>query len=155
MTRLAFGLALLAMMVPPPAFAKPKGCFTATEESAEQMVRQGLRLREGARGCDSEPWDAGTLPLWQQIDQQYGPQFAHQTEIRKNAFVREFSNDAENKLSEWDGRIVIYFRNYPLSDLYCGQIKSMMAAIQKGGWPAFTKQAGRSGDVVKMNYNPC
>ncbi len=139
----------------PQALAKPRGCFTKAEQGAEEMVRFGLRLREGARGCDADPYDEATQPMWEQIDKDLGPQMKQQTDIRRAAFVREFENDAENKLSVWDARIVFFYRNYPLSQVYCDNIKKLLTDTQKTGWNGFRKRAIIARDEIRMTYTPC
>ncbi len=151
-------LALVAMMcavAPEQVLAKARGCFTPQEQAAEWQVRQGLRLREGGLACDGAPWYAGTKPLWEQVDKQFGPQMKRQTDIRQAAFLREFENDAEHKLSQWNARIVFYFRNYPLSPTYCGNVKTMLNDILAKGWKVFTKQAYYARDEIRMTYEPC
>jgi hypothetical protein len=137
------------------AEAKEKMCFTPVEQTAEQLVRGGLRLREGALGCDGPPWELHTKPLWEQVDKKLGYQFRQQTDIRRGAFTREFSQDAENREKMWDGRTVLFYRNYPLSKLYCGEIKTQLETILKSGWTAFAKQATRAKDEVEMDYRVC
>jgi hypothetical protein len=138
-----------------PAEAKPKGCFSKAEETAEQVVRQGLRLREGARGCDGDPWNQRTQAAWDDIDKRLGSQFAAQTKTRKAAFQREFDKDAENHLSEWDARIVTHYRQMPLSPIYCRDVKKLLTEVQKKGWSALLKQAAKGSDQVKMVYKSC
>lgn len=138
------------------AAAKPKICFTKAEESAEQLVRGGLRLREGANGCDERPWSAGTAPLWKQVDEKFGPKFKQQTDIRRTAFVREFSKDVENHIQAWDGRTVLYYRNYPLSIVYCEQVKkSLNDMLGRSGWGGFQKSARLYRIPVEDDYKPC
>jgi hypothetical protein len=134
---------------------KPKICFTKAEENAEQIVRAGLRLREGASGCDARPYDLQTQPLWDQIDQKFGPRFKQQTDIRRAAFVREFSKDVENQVLAWDGRTVLYFRSYPLSPVYCVQIKKSLQDFLKTGWGPFTAKARLYRIPVEDDYKPC
>ena len=151
-------MALFAFAAAPAAAQvqdKPRHCFTRAEQGAEVMVRYGLRLREGGNACNESPWDAGTLPLWQAVDKQFGPQFKQQTDIRAAAFQREFENDAENKLTQWNARIVFYFRNYPLSPTYCAGIKTMLNDMLAKGWRVFTKQAYYARDEIRMTYQPC
>ncbi|PKU22882.1 hypothetical protein [Telmatospirillum siberiense] len=142
-----------------PGFAQaqraPRGCFSAAEEKAEQIVRLGLRLREGARGCDGQPWNMHTQSLWDDIDQRFGARFAAQTNARKTAFQREFSDDADNRLEAWNGRIVFYFRNYPLSEVYCSGIKDMLEQVQKKGWAIVMRNATKGADEVRMDYRLC
>jgi hypothetical protein len=154
----ALSLILIAALIGPDALAagpKPKICFNAAEQNAEQLVRGGLRLREGAAGCDGPPWDFHTKPLWDQVDQQFGARFKQQTDIRRRAFEREFSKDAENNERMWDGRTVLYFRNYPLSVPYCTEIRDSLQNILKKGWGAFVKHAQRAKDEVEADYRPC
>lgn len=143
------------MPVPASAQAAQRGCFTKAEESAEQIVREGLRLREGARGCDAPPWSMHTQALWDDVDQRFGPRFAAQTRVRRNAFQREFSDDADNRLEMWNARIVYHFRNYPLSEVYCAGITDMLQQVQKKGWGALLRNASKGADEVKMDYRLC
>jgi hypothetical protein len=154
----ALALFLCFALIGPGADAagpKPKICFTPAEESAEQLVRGGLRLREGALGCDGPPWEFHTKPLWEQVDQLFGPRFKQQTDIRRRAFEREFAKDAENNEKMWDGRTVLYFRNYPLSIPYCTEIRNSLQAMLKSGWGAFANHARRARDEVEADYRPC
>lgn len=137
------------------AAAKPKVCFTKAEENAEQLVRGGLRMREGAAGCDGPPWEFHTKPIWDQVDQRYGAKFKQQTDIRRRAFQREFANDVENNEREWDGRTVLHFRFYPLSVAYCTEVKTNMENMLKKGWKVFVQQAQRAADEVEMDYEKC
>ncbi len=155
MYRLLALLLICCFLAAPASAQKARECFSKAEETAEQNVREGLRLREGALGCDGQPWNAGTRALWEDIDRQFGPRFAAQTKVRERAFQREFADDADNRLGMWNGRIVMYFRNYPLSNLYCRDIRAMLLEMQKRGWGYFTVQAAKARDVVKMDYRPC
>ena len=137
------------------AGAKPKVCFTKAEESAEQIVRGGLRLREGAAGCDDRPWDMHTQPLWEKVDKQFGPRFKQQTDIRRKAFQREFAKDVESEERAWDGRTVLYFRNYPLSVPYCAEVKKNLDDLLKKGWPNFVASTRLYRIPVKDNYKMC
>ena len=134
---------------------KTKLCFTKAEETAEMLVRGGIRLREGAAGCDERPYELHTRPLWDQVDQKFGPKFKQQTDLRRKAFVREFAQDAENHLQAWDGRTVLYFRNYPLSPVYCVQIKKNLEDFLKTGWAKFTKTALLYRIPVQDDYQLC
>jgi hypothetical protein len=114
-----------------------------------------LRLREGARGCAGPPWGLNTQSLWTSIDQRFGPQFAAQTRIRRGAFQREFSDDADNRLDMWNGRIVLHFRHYPLSEVYCAGVKDMLDNTLKKGWGVVARSAAKGVDEVKMDYRLC
>ena len=155
--RLTSILCLLALLIPDCAFAQGavRKCFTRPERQAEQMVREGLRLREGAAGCDRPPFYAQTWPLWEDINRTFGQRFAQQTQVRQRAFQREFGKTTENRLMMWDGRIVTYYRNYPLSPLYCSSLHDMLQSMQRKGWTVFTKWAKASADEVEMDYEPC
>ncbi|HXP97276.1 MAG TPA: hypothetical protein VN809_11225 [Telmatospirillum sp.] len=155
--RRLFSLFLIASLIPAPALAQTqeRGCFTKAEQKAEQIVREGLRLREGAKGCDGPPWGLHTLSLWTSVDQRFGPQFAAQTRVRKSAFQREFSDDADNRLDMWNGRIVLHFRHYPLSEVYCAGIKDMLDNTLKKGWGVVARSAAKGVDEVKMDYRLC
>ena len=159
--RIAGPLALIACLDVNLAWAQAasKGCFSKQEEQAEQIVRDGVRLREGAIGCDDRPYLAGTLVLWRQVDQRFGAQFNQQTKIRQTAFQREFADDADNTLEMWNGRIVFHYRHYPLSDTYCGSVKLMLQSMLQGsnakGWGILVKQAGYGKDEVSMDYRLC
>jgi len=137
------------------AGSKPKICFTKAEENAEMLVRGGLRLREGASGCDGRPYEMHTQPLWDQVDQKFGPKFKQQTDLRRKAFVREFAKDVENREQAWDGRTVLYFRNYPLSQVYCVQIKKNLEDFLKTGWGGFVATAHLYRIQVEDDYRPC
>jgi hypothetical protein len=134
---------------------KPKICFTKAEENAEMLVRGGLRLREGAAGCDERPYEMHTQPLWDQVNQKFGAKFKQQTDIRRAAFVREFAKDAENEVQAWDGRTVLYFRFYPLSPVYCIQIKKNLEDFLKTGWGGFAKTAHLYRIQVEDDYRLC
>lgn len=137
------------------AAGQERGCFTKAEETAEQIVRLGLRMREGAKACDGPPWNARTQSTWEQLDQRFGSQFAAQTAVRRKAFQREFADDADNRLEMWNGRIVMHFRHYPLSDVYCTSIKDMMQQTLTKGFGSLKKNAAKGADEVKMDYRLC
>lgn len=161
MKRVLFILVLAGALGSPPlavsalAAGKPRGCFTLAEINAERLVRQGLRLREGAVGCDGDPWNARTLSLWRDIDKRFGAQFAQQTKIRHDAFVREFDKDAENRITQWDGRIVTFYRGYPLSGVYCTGVRNQLTEMQKSGWASLKKHATVAPDDVKFVFKSC
>lgn len=134
---------------------KPKICFTKAEQDAEQIVRNGIRLREGAAGCDERPWDMRTQPLWDQVDKQFGARFKQQTDIRRKAFQREFSKDVENQERAWDGRTVFYYRHYPLSAPYCAEVKQNLQDLLKKGWATFVARARLYRIPVEDDYKNC
>ncbi len=143
------------LLLPDVAAAKPLGCFRHNEMNAERIVRHGLRLREGANSCDRPPWNVPAMPLWKDVDARFGPLFARQTQVRKAAFEREFGNSAWDRLERWDGRIVMHFRHYPVTHVYCRGILDQLKAVQRGGWNVVVKQAEVAPDEVRMDYRPC
>lgn len=155
----AIALGLIGGLIPLAVWAQSgqnaKGCFTKAEMAAERIVREGLRLREGALGCDGPPWSKGTKPLWDDIDGKFGQRFQAQTRTRAKAFQREFADDAENRLQLWDGRTVMAFRHYPLSDDYCDDIKQTLQDMQKKGWTVLDTRAGKERIPVEMDYRSC
>jgi len=154
----AFGF-FFTLAVSGPVFAQTGanalGCFTKAEQAAEQIVREGLRLREAAQGCDRLPWRKDTKRLWDDINQRFGQRLAAQTQTRQKAFQREFGDDAENRLAMWDGRIVTTFRHYPLSDDYCDAMKETLESVQKKGWSVIDVLARKGRVEVEMDYRPC
>jgi hypothetical protein len=157
MIRRWLALTAIALLLVPPAeaVAKPRGCFTKAEQNAEEIVRFGLKLREGGINCDGDPWNRRTRPLWDKVSDDYDAQFRQNTDIRNKAFLREFENDAEHRLQLWNGRIVFYYRHYPLSGAYCDGIRKMLTDADKNGWVKLTKQARLARDEVRMTYEPC
>ncbi len=152
----ALGVAGLMILAPlQDAWAKPKKCFTKPEQTAEQVIRLGLRLREGALTCHDKPWNRDTKAAWEKMDQTFGQRFAQQTKIREQAFSREFPKDAKTILAQWDGRTVFFYRYHPLSDVYCNSIGKLLDDINKKGWGYLTQQAAKGGDEVKMDYRQC
>ena len=93
--------------------------------------------------------------MWTDVDARLGARFAAQTNIRRQAFLREFSDDADNRMDMWNGRIVMHFRHYPLSAVYCAEIKDMLVQTQKRGWRVIQTEAAKGRDEVKMDYRPC
>ena len=144
-----------SILAAPSAWAKPKGCLGAREETAEQVVRHGVRLREGAQRCEALGFATGAAERWRALDAQLGEQFAAQVAVRAKAFDREFGELAEQELRNWDGRIVGYFRNRPLSQIYCGGIQTMLTEAGAKGWVGFKKQALRERGEVRMTYRIC
>lgn len=133
----------------------PKRCFTQKEMTAEQVVRYGLTLREGAAVCSKTPHDFKLYPLWLDIDQKLGPQFAINKGIREVAFRREFGPSALNRLEMWDGRIVFYYRYVPVTADLCKEMRDNLEAVQKGGWAQVTKRSALNRDNVQMTFKRC
>ena len=152
---IVLGLCLVPAAVRAQSGPNALGCFTKAELAAERLVREGLRLREGALGCDGPPWQKGTKPLWQDIDGKFAQRFQAQTRTRAKAFQREFADDAEDHLTMWDARTVMYFRHFPLSDDYCDSLKETLQEVQKKGWNLLATRAGKDRIPVEMDYRSC
>lgn len=146
---------VVLLLLPSAAEAAPRGCFSPKEAEAIQMVRHGVRLREGATRCQEENYTSGSLALWQKVDQMVGSQFKAQTDMRREAFRREFEDWAAWNLSVWDGRIVHHFRFRSLSKELCTDIADMLKDIDTRGWSAFTKQAAKLRNEVRIDYRIC
>lgn len=151
---LALSLLCLALAAGP-ALAKPKGCFSGKEEVAEQVVRHGIRLREGAWRCEELGFAAQTMADWRVLDAQLAEQFAAQVAVRSKAFEREFEGQAQQQLRLWDGRIVGYFRHRPLTESYCRRLTDMLSEPRSRGWPNFKKQALAERSEVRIDYKIC
>ena len=160
MSRYVISLALLSCLSVAAAAQAPAkkgtlGCFSKAEQAAERIIREGLRLREGARGCDEPPWNMRTASLWADIDQKLGARFLAQSKVREKAFLREFKDDADNRLARWNARTVFHFRYFPLSEVYCANLKKTLQQMQKKGWGAVSNLAAKGTDEVEMDYRPC
>ncbi len=143
------------LMLAAPAAAQPQGCLTAREAQAEQAVRHGVRLREGAWRCEALGFATGSIAAWRAAEAVLGQRFAGQTEVRRRAFVREFENGAAAELARWDGRIVSYFRHRPLGEAYCQRLADKLHETARGGWRAFQTQAARERPEIEMDHRLC
>ncbi|MBF0334161.1 MAG: hypothetical protein HQL40_11030 [Alphaproteobacteria bacterium] len=146
-------VAVLIVCLATDAVAAPRGCFTVPEHQAEQEIRHGIRLREGATECDA--WVPGLTEVWRKIDQTNGNRFAAQTKLREAAFAREFESWSNTYRDVWDGRIVMYFRNYPVTDAHCRQLAKQLDEVLKKGYRAFKEQASLLRNEVRMDYRTC
>lgn len=135
------------------AQVKFKRCLSAAELQVEQVVRQGVFLREAARRCNEIT--PGSGKLWIDFDQKFGAKLKQQTDRRAKLFLREFKSDAVKVRTYFDGRLVTYHRNFPLTTAYCENINDMMEEVSKGGWGAFTKQAKLLQNEVLLDYKAC
>ncbi|GEM_PF-874670 len=154
--RTASLILIVSLLMPaPPAVAAPRQCFTPKEAESIQSVRHGIRLRESALRCQEEGYASDTLALWRRVDQAVGSQFKAETDLRREAFQREFESWADWNLSIWDGRIVMHFRNRPLSRELCTNIATMLKDIDTKGWAAFTKQATKLRNEIRLDYMVC
>ena len=122
------------------AQAKFKRCLSPAEKKTEQIIRHGIFLREGGNRCDAE-YNPGTAKLWSDFDKRFGRQLSQQTASRKKLFEREFKTKALEVMTYFDGRLVTYYRHYPLSTSYCGQVDKLLKEVSTRGWTAFVKQS--------------
>jgi hypothetical protein len=128
-------------------------CLSDTEVQVEQLVRHGVFLREAGRRCDEVI--PGTNKLWTDFDQRWGTRLKQQTDKRAKMFTRQFKDDALKVRTYFDGRLVTYHRNYPLSLSYCTDVKEMLDELAKRGWGGFTAQAKVVQSEVLLDYKAC
>lgn len=150
-------LALAALLLAEPGAAwaqvKFKRCLTAPEVQVEQLVRQGVFLREAANRCDDML--PGTAKKWKAFDERFGAKLKAQTDKRVKLFSREFKQDALKVRTYFDGRLVTYHRNVPLTVAYCTQTNKMLDEITKRGWNGFADQAKVVQNEVHLDYKVC
>jgi hypothetical protein len=131
---------MLLLVTPALAQVKFKRCLTQQEVKVEQLVRHGIFLREGGNRCD-EDYNPGTAKMWKDFDSQFGTRLAQQTGRRKKLFEREFKANPIEVMTYFDGRLVTYYRYYPLSVAYCGHVDKLLKEVSRGGWNVFAKQS--------------
>ena len=145
----------VALAIPAQASAQVsfKRCLNAQEIQVEQLVRHGVFLRESANRCDGMM--PGSAKKWKSFDERFGPRLKSQTDRRAKLFQREFKKDALKVRTYFDGRLVTYFRNAPLTTAYCTQSNKMLDEINKRGWGGFTEQAKVVQNEVLLDYKSC
>jgi hypothetical protein len=144
---------LLALLAPPPAAAKPKGCLSTGELKTEQLVRHGVFLREASAACDS--LKPGTRKMWADFDQSFSTQLSTQTKRRMTIFSREFPKTSKQMMTYFDGRMVTNYRyNQPSAPL-CADVEKLLKKVQKGGWGQFALQAKTIQDNVRLDFKWC
>lgn len=149
----AVGFAVFAAA---PAEAQQKrGCLTEREALAEQIIRHGVRLREGSGRCEAMGFAEGTTALWRDLEDQMAQFFRAEMDRRIRAFRREFAEHADHELLQWNGRIVAHFRHRPLDAIYCRRLSNQLAQFGATGWAAFKKQAENERGEVRMDYEVC
>ena len=151
--RLLLALSLSAS-ISLPAFAKPRGCFTPTEHTAERLVRYGIYLREMAARCDAVPFSMGTQALWATLEERVGRQFKRHTDLRQRGFEREFEDRAQQILAAWDGRLVMQQRHMFLTRPQCEDAKKALEAGSRS-FSAIRKQAEKMRNEVYGDYKIC
>ncbi len=152
--RAALILSVILSLAAGQAIAQVKmRCLSDTELQVEQLVRHGVFLREAGRRCDDVV--AGTNKLWTDFDQRWAAKLKQQTDKRAKVFTRQFKGDALKVRTYFDGRLVTYHRNYPLSLSYCTNVKELLDEVAKRGWGGFTGQAKVVQNEVLLDYNSC
>ena len=148
-------LAAVALSVPVGALAqvKFKRCLSSAEIQTEQLVRHGVFLREAGNRCDEML--PGTAAKWKKFDERFGPRLKSQTDRRAKMFTREFKKDALKVRTYFDGRLVTYHRNVPLTTAYCTQANKMLDEVNRRGWGGFTEQAKVVQNEVLLDYKAC
>jgi hypothetical protein len=154
MIRFLLLLAVMALSAGPAlAQVKVKRCLSDAEIKTEQLVRHGVFLREAGTRCDE--YSPGTAKLWQEFNVKVGDRFAQQTAKRRKMFEREFKDKAVEVMTYFDGRLVTYYRHYPLGIAYCGNIEKLLKDVSKKGWNAFAAQAETIQNEVRDDYKVC
>lgn len=154
MIRTLILLAAIALSAGPAlAQVKAKRCLSEAEIKTEQLVRHGVFLRESGNRCDE--YNPGTAKLWKEFDVKVGDRFAQQTAKRKKMFERQFKTKAVEVMTYFDGRLVTYYRHYPLGIAYCGNIEKLLKDIAKKGWNTFATQAETIQNEVRNDYKVC
>lgn len=149
------GVLALVLAVPAGATAQVafKRCLTEQEVQVEQLVRHGVFLRESANRCDGMM--PGSAKKWKSFDERFGPRLKSQTDRRAKLFQREFKKDALKVRTYFDGRLVTYHRNVPLTVAYCTQANKMLDEVGKRGWGGFAEQAKVVQNEVLLDYKSC
>ncbi len=132
---------------------KAPRCLTAADVKTEQLVRHGIFLREAGNRCDE--WVAGTRQKWLDFDGRFGTRLKAQTDRRIRMFQRAFRDDAVKVMTYFDGRLVTYYRHYPLSEVYCRDVDDLLTEVNRRGWGGFTKQAEVIQNEVHLDYKVC
>lgn len=132
---------------------KFKRCLSTTEMQVEQLVRHGVFMREAARRCNE--YIPGTAKKWTDFDQRFGTRLKQQTDRRAKLFQREFKDDALKVRTYFDGRLVTYHRNFPMTTAYCENIDDKLDEVTKRGWAGFSSQAKVLQNEVLLDYKAC
>lgn len=151
--RLVVAVAALALPAEALAQVKFKRCLSPAEIQVEQLVRHGVFLRESGNRCDEML--PGTAKKWKAFDERFGQRLKQQTDRRAKLFQREFKQDALKVRTYFDGRLVTYHRNVPLTVAYCTQANKMLDEVGKRGWNAFADQAKVLQNEVLLDYKSC
>lgn len=152
-SRLAFVLAVLCLL-PGPAGAKPKHCLTEAEIKVEQEVRHGVFLREASRRCGEE-LTPGTKQTWDGFAEKSAEKFNRATDRRAKVYQREYEDIWQRQLTYSDGRMVTYYRHFPLTRAYCENVKKLLDGVARRGYGAFAEQAATVQNEVLADYKIC
>lgn len=150
-----FAVVTALTVVPAGAWAQTpfKRCLTSSEVQVEQLVRHGVFLRDSSNRCDE--MTPGVDKMWKDFDTNFGVRLKQQTDRRARMFDREFKGDALKVRTYFDGRLVTYFRNRPLTVAYCTNVKTLLTDVGKGGWGTFSRQAKIVQNEVYLDYKTC
>jgi hypothetical protein len=152
-SRLLVAAVLVGLSSSALAQVKFKRCLSTTEVQVEQLVRHGVYLREAGNRC--EEMLPGSAKKWKAFDDRFGPKLKQQTDKRAKLFQREFKQDALKVRTYFDGRLVTYHRNVPLTVAYCTQSNKLLDEVNKRGWNSFAEQAKVIQNEVLLDYKAC
>ncbi len=149
------GLLYAVVLVMPAQAADVKfnRCLKPSEVKVEQLIRHGIFLREASERCNySKP---GTEKMWKDFDQKFGPNLRKQTDTRIRLFQRQFKDDALKVMTYFDGRLVTYYRNLPITTAFCEKVNKQLEEISRRGWASFAKQSNPMQNEVMLDYKVC
>lgn len=156
--RRVIALAVLAAFVTvtvPPARAQPKvkRCLSPADQKTEQIIRHGIFLREGSRNCNE--MKPGLAKQWTDFDTKFAKNLSGQTAKRAKLFQREFKDKATEVMTYFDGRLVTYYRYYPITVSYCEHVGELLTELGKRGWGGFVKQSEATENDVRTDLKLC
>lgn len=130
-----------------------KRCFSAKEIEVEQLVRHGIFLRESSNRCEEST--PGVAKMWKDFDTNFGQRLKAQTDRRAKIFQREFKEKELQVRTYFDGRLVTYHRNQPVTIAYCQNVKKLLTDLGRKGWGAFNSQAILVQNEVLLDIKKC
>jgi hypothetical protein len=146
-------LGLVVALLAAPAWAKPKGCLSEREMKNDQLVRHGVFLREASRRC--EFYAPGSAKLWVDFEAANAQRLQRETQMRARIFEREYPDDVKMAAAVFDGRLVTFHRNVPVTPAFCENVKGLLEENAKRGWGGFTKQSKTAHDAVFLDFKAC
>jgi len=153
MIRILVIACLVLAALAPAASAKPKGCLSDREVKNDQLVRHGVFLREASRRC--EAYTPGTAKMWLDFEAANGARLARETQMRAKIFQREYPDDTKMAAAVFDGRLVTSHRNFPLTQPFCENVKTLLEENAAKGFGGFTKQSKTAHDLVVLDFKTC